>query len=446
MRHPDVEDAALVGQSLYVAPSRDFTGALDRLPESVLTYAQAHLGDRAPETVTIVLAIPRDAAGALDLSRLPRQGPAATKLEPKPAAPSPAPRASDVVEEKVASIWREVLGVEDIGPDAHFFQLGGHSLLAARMLAKVAATFGKRPAMTALFQAPTLRAFASQVAAENPEARIVAADVGPVDAPDWSVIRYGDPGRKARVHGVNHPMLFYGLADALGADCPVLDVHIADMDLRDTPPARFEAIVAKAVAKLVEAQPEGPYALVGLCVDGTAALEAARQLRAAGKTVELVAMIDSWAPRYVRTRPRLQKMAWDIRVKFDRLYYHLASALSGRMSWAAVAKSYNFIWSALTWLKVLKGPTDDDLGLRHTTTYLTASAREYHPPAYDGRVVLFRTESTLRQAYAHLFGWRGILNADTEIVDLKGWHATAFTTEGVKTLSATIQRYLDRAQ
>ncbi len=39
------------------------------------------------------------------------------------------------VEETLASIWRQVLGVDRVGIDDDFFDLGGHSLLAVRMLA-----------------------------------------------------------------------------------------------------------------------------------------------------------------------------------------------------------------------------------------------------------------------------------------------------------------------
>ena len=45
------------------------------------------------------------------------------------------------VEQLVAGIWGELLGVERIARTDHFFDLGGHSLLATRVLSRLRDTF-----------------------------------------------------------------------------------------------------------------------------------------------------------------------------------------------------------------------------------------------------------------------------------------------------------------
>lgn len=64
------------------------------------------------------------------------------------------------VEEVIALIWAEVLGVSQVGAHDNFFHLGGHSLLAAKMLSQVARVFQVEPSLKLIFESPTLESFA----------------------------------------------------------------------------------------------------------------------------------------------------------------------------------------------------------------------------------------------------------------------------------------------
>jgi amino acid adenylation domain-containing protein len=72
-----------------------------------------------------------------------------------------APR--DATEQVLASIWADLLAVEDIGVFDNFFDLGGHSLLAGQVLARVANAFGASLPLRSLFEAPTVAALARRV-------------------------------------------------------------------------------------------------------------------------------------------------------------------------------------------------------------------------------------------------------------------------------------------
>ena len=72
-----------------------------------------------------------------------------------------APRNS--TEEVLASIWVDLLEVEEIGVFSNFFDLGGHSLLAGQVLARVANVFGVSLPIRALFEAPTVEALARRI-------------------------------------------------------------------------------------------------------------------------------------------------------------------------------------------------------------------------------------------------------------------------------------------
>ncbi|MCZ7414352.1 type I polyketide synthase [Streptomyces sp. WMMC897] len=75
---------------------------------------------------------------------------------PRPELDTPfvAPRGED--EEAVAAIWRDVLGVEEIGVDDDFFALGGHSLAAVRIGAQIQTRFGRELSMRDFFSSPTV--------------------------------------------------------------------------------------------------------------------------------------------------------------------------------------------------------------------------------------------------------------------------------------------------
>ncbi|HET8842334.1 MAG TPA: thioester reductase domain-containing protein, partial [Ktedonobacteraceae bacterium] len=65
-----------------------------------------------------------------------------------------------VVEQQLVAIWREVLGVEQVGVFDDFFALGGHSLLTVRLMTQIEQTFGKRLPVAAIFQGRTVESLA----------------------------------------------------------------------------------------------------------------------------------------------------------------------------------------------------------------------------------------------------------------------------------------------
>jgi acyl-CoA synthetase (AMP-forming)/AMP-acid ligase II/acyl carrier protein len=79
--------------------------------------------------------------------------------------PDVAPRGA--LEETIARIWREVLGVARVGALDDFFELGGHSLHATAVLTRVRAELGVDLGLSELFAGPTVEALAKAVAAER---------------------------------------------------------------------------------------------------------------------------------------------------------------------------------------------------------------------------------------------------------------------------------------
>jgi acyl carrier protein len=64
------------------------------------------------------------------------------------------------LEELVAGIWAELLGLPRVGVLDNFFQLGGHSLLAMQVVARLQSTLGIALPVRALFESPTVAGLA----------------------------------------------------------------------------------------------------------------------------------------------------------------------------------------------------------------------------------------------------------------------------------------------
>src|SRR5215471_15914232 len=66
------------------------------------------------------------------------------------------PETMTPVEEILAGIWREVLGVNDVGRTDNFFDLGGHSLLATQLISRMRKTFEIDLALAKLYDSTNL--------------------------------------------------------------------------------------------------------------------------------------------------------------------------------------------------------------------------------------------------------------------------------------------------
>jgi amino acid adenylation domain-containing protein len=110
-----------------------------------------------PAAVIVLDHMPLAPGGKLDRTALPapdgmRPGLSA-QFQP-PATP---------VQEIIAGIWTDLLGVSPIGTTDHFFDLGGHSMLAIQVISRINAAFGIELTLRAIFDVPTITALALEV-------------------------------------------------------------------------------------------------------------------------------------------------------------------------------------------------------------------------------------------------------------------------------------------
>ncbi|WP_444626224.1 amino acid adenylation domain-containing protein [Flavobacterium columnare] len=70
-------------------------------------------------------------------------------------------------EQKLAEIWQEVLGVENIGITDSFFELGGHSLMAAQVLNKIHQRLSLQISFKDFFATPTIEGISKNLSHKN---------------------------------------------------------------------------------------------------------------------------------------------------------------------------------------------------------------------------------------------------------------------------------------
>jgi acyl carrier protein len=99
-------------------------------------------------------ALPRLPGGKVDRRALPP--PDSTR--PELATPFVAPRTP--VEDLLARLWAEVLGLEQVGVHDDFFELGGHSLLATQLISRLRDAFRVELPFECLFEASTVASLA----------------------------------------------------------------------------------------------------------------------------------------------------------------------------------------------------------------------------------------------------------------------------------------------
>lgn len=141
-------------------------------PSELRRFLAGRLPDHMlPAELVLLGTLPRTANGKVDRRAL--------SLRPRPGPPSEeswiAPRTP--LEERVAQIWREVLGRPRVGAEDNFLELGGNSLSAVRVFFEIKRTLGVEVSLASLMRTPSVAAMAAEVE----EALLARADASTLE-------------------------------------------------------------------------------------------------------------------------------------------------------------------------------------------------------------------------------------------------------------------------
>ncbi|HEX5706332.1 MAG TPA: amino acid adenylation domain-containing protein, partial [Pyrinomonadaceae bacterium] len=156
--------AYVVGQTVTsptaVAPGHMTAAAPARvsLVAELRSYVRERLPDyMMPSNFVTLDALPLTPNGKVDRRALPAPDMSGAEFEQDYVAPRTG------IEELVAGVWSEILGLERVGVEDNFFELGGHSLLATQLASRLRESFGVEIPLRRLFETPTVRGVAAAV-------------------------------------------------------------------------------------------------------------------------------------------------------------------------------------------------------------------------------------------------------------------------------------------
>lgn len=133
--------AAKVGQIVEIESLRERLGK--HLPDYMM-----------PSAIVVLDKLPQNTSGKIDRKALPA-------IVPQSAGTGVAP--IGMWEEKLAKIWAELLGVDGVDRNSHFFGVGGDSLKALMLLSRIRSTLTVDMPLRTVFKQPTLRAMAAEL-------------------------------------------------------------------------------------------------------------------------------------------------------------------------------------------------------------------------------------------------------------------------------------------
>ncbi len=329
-------------------------------------------------------------------------------------------RPSTELEQKLVTIWQEILRVEQVGVTDNFFDLGGHSILATVLVARVKKELGLQLSLAGLFQNNTIRAMAVLLDAQldsHTEENIVPMQPS------------GDKPPLLIVTPANLGGIFYlrDLARNFAPDQPVYGVWNFSSG----------AISVEETAKIIANQvqrvfPKVPYYLIGHSNGGLVALATACRLVEQGQRIGFVALLDTYPPGADEKKMKLEKISLAERFKIhwqrsrqlgiiDAFkYYQL------RLIVRAAHLRYRL-------LKSFAAP-------QAAKTSSSDAQKEIQP--YPGKIIVFRAENNSDERKNSMKHWTKFALGGLDLIDIPGNHVSIVQGENARVLAKIIRRYL----
>ncbi|MEI2580369.1 amino acid adenylation domain-containing protein [Scytonema sp. PRP1] len=427
----------------YIVPQQHTAPTMSKLRQFLKTKLPEYM---VPSAIVMLESLPLTPNGKVDRRALP--SPDTNNLAMQASFVPPL----DIVEQKLAQIWAEVLKVYPVGIKDNFFDIGGHSLLAVQLMARIEQQFKKNLPLAALFQNSTIEQLATILRQ-------------PIDALNWSPIVPIQPNGSKRpffcVPGTGGNTIYlYNLAHHLGKEQPFYGLQSLGVDGESKPHTRIEDMAAYYIEAIHSIQPSGPYLLGGHSFGGMVAFEMATQLHERGYEVALLALLDSRAPGY-----RTNELDFDgddagwlnmIASIYENIYGKSLNVSSEALKVLDPLEQLNYFKERLQMVNLLP----PDVGIKQLqgimqvfkTNFQTACV--YMPQAiYPAQVTFFKASEidAVSHAYSEILdelglGWDKFSAQPLDIHLVPGDHFTMLSEPHVQVLAKQLTICIERSQ
>ncbi len=361
-----------------------------------------------PSRFVVMEAMPLTSSGKIDRKAMPAPD-SVTAVLPAYHQPEGATPQTEL-EEKLLTIFREVLNTNEFGVTDSFFDYGGYSLLTVNLFTRINHALGLSLPISLLFDAPTVRALAEIIDRDQSLSTIVPIRPRGTSAPLFVI----------------HSYLLYGvLPRMVEPDRPIYGVR----ELLDVEAHTVVDRAAIYVKEILRVCPEGPVLLAGWCAAASLTVEIARQLRALEHPGRAGSSLRRRASRLSSRDPRLLVLQADsqpevslppaprrIPAKEAGLLSCRSASLLGQM----VESLFMHNRTLVLRLQRLFGFTLPDAVFNNTWARV-AAIQNYAPARYPGKVWLFRALDVPRLPETdQTLGWKEIVDGGVEVVFVEG--------------------------
>ncbi|WP_047546321.1 non-ribosomal peptide synthetase [Psychroserpens sp. Hel_I_66] len=340
-------------------------------------------------------------------------------------------------EKIIQSIWEECLGLDNIDVNSDFFEIGGHSLVGVKVMAKLEKETGNRVPLVALLKHSTIKKLAAFMDSE-----FFTWD---------SLVPLKPEGSKPPlyiVHGANHHVLIFNeLAQQLDKEQPVYGLQSRGLNGLTEPHDSIHEMAADYIEEILASNPEGPYALAGFSYGGIVAYEMARQLKAKGKEVTILAQFDTYVfPEYYHSSPSKKKV-YSIFYLMGKVVYIFLNMFSNKKNFIRrtelIKLQLKGLYLRLKYGKAKQYEMQFNVALKLMTNHNIATSK-YTIVPQDIVIDLFRAKEEVNFVHDQKFlGWKKMAEKGIRRHIVPGNHVDMFEKQNATEFARSLQHVLD---